>query len=254
MVRDESLRIDVVVGRTLRRGSSNYANGVGCKQACVISWFATRVIKLDCYQRQASAATVGLLASRVNPMNHPQCFGLLIPGLAVVTQFEQVDSTKLVATVANPGDAGELVFFLLPGMELPAHMSVVLYYTVEGTAWTVIGAITSAKPSGIFRTPWRDQCTPIQAVTVGVSIESASTVQNLHLLGSGVDDRRAFARKIARDLSSFIGSFSTTADPAEQLRMAHNAQEVLILPANVLDRWIARFDAKYERDPNFYLK
>jgi hypothetical protein len=50
-----------------------------------------------------------------------------------------------------------------------------------------------------------------------------------------VSDRRGFARAIARDLMAFVTSFAAP-------------------PADVVDRWLARFDAKYARDPSFYLR
>mmetsp|Transcript_8688 Transcript_8688/g.27291 ORF Transcript_8688/g.27291 Transcript_8688/m.27291 type:complete len:191 (+) Transcript_8688:219-791(+) len=185
---------------------------------------------------------------------HPAYFGLVIPGRPVVTEFEPVGATKLVATVPNPGDAGEVVFFLLAGAPLGASTSAVLYYTVDGVAWSVIGAVSADKPSGVFKTPWSEQLAGGAVVQVGVSIEPTDSVANLQLAGSGVDERRAFARKIAQDLFTFLASFATTAHHAEQLRLQQHASDLLVVPTNVLDRWITRFDAKYERDPNFYLK
>ena len=46
---------------------------------------------------------------------------------------------------------------------------------------------------------------------------------------------RRFARAIARDLGAFVSSFERP-------------------PADVVDRWLRRFDEKYARDPSYFLK
>ena len=182
-----------------------------------------------------------------------QTFGVIIPGRPVLTEFALIESAKAVATiVVNPGEVHEMCFFLLPGATLPPLTSAVLYYSLDGANWTMLGAVAPEKPSGIFRTPWNDhQATTIQ---LGVSLESTATVANLDLVRSGVDDRRAFARKIAQDLFNFLQSFAHAAADARQMLANVNPSEVLVVPANVIDRWITRFDQKYQRDPNFYLK
>ena len=43
------------------------------------------------------------------------------------------------------------------------------------------------------------------------------------------------ARAIARDLGAFVSSFERP-------------------PADVVDRWLRRFDEKYARDPSYFLK
>mmetsp|Transcript_19488 Transcript_19488/g.77562 ORF Transcript_19488/g.77562 Transcript_19488/m.77562 type:complete len:112 (+) Transcript_19488:460-795(+) len=108
-----------------------------------------------------------------------------------------------------------------------------------------------AKQSGIFRTPWHQHVVGAAAVQLGVSLETSASVANLELERSGVDDRRAFARKIAQDLFDFLGSFSRNLADLQHLQASAN--EVLVVPTTVIDRWITRFDEKYKRDPNFYL-
>mmetsp|Transcript_31521 Transcript_31521/g.101215 ORF Transcript_31521/g.101215 Transcript_31521/m.101215 type:complete len:189 (+) Transcript_31521:552-1118(+) len=179
-------------------------------------------------------------------------FGVVIPGRPVLVEFEMIESTKSVATIVNPGEINEMCFFLLPGVVLPPNASAVLYYTVDGVGWTALGAISPEKPSGIFRTPWHAHVEG--AVQLGVSLESNETVANLNLSRSGVDDRRAFGQKIAQDLFNFLASFAHPTNDARAMLAGANLGEVLVVPANVIDRWITRFHEKYQRDPNFYLK
>lgn len=45
-------------------------------------------------------------------------------------------------------------------------------------------------------------------VQLGVGLEPYSAIANLELVSSGVDDRYAFAHKIAKDLFLYMTSFS----------------------------------------------
>lgn len=87
----------------------------------------------------------------------------------VVTDFHVVDATKCVACVTHPEAVTELVFFLLPGASLPAGSSACLYYSVDGTQWTLLGSVDVAKPSGVFRTPWHSHLNAITQIQLGVS-------------------------------------------------------------------------------------
>lgn len=60
---------------------------------------------------------------------------------------------------------------------------------------------------------------------------------------SGVDDRHAFAHKIAQDLFQYMASFSQSSD-----------QKMMLVPTNIFDKWMERFDRKYQLDPNFMMK
>lgn len=102
------------------------------------------------------------------------------------------------------------------------------------------------------------QCPVVQ---LGVSIEPMSTIANLpSLSGSGVNDRYAFAKKIADDLYQFMTSFSTpttcassTVPNSPGVVVSPN-REMMMLPTNILDQWMIRFDRKYKKDPNFMMK
>jgi hypothetical protein len=122
-----------------------------------------------------------------------------------------------------------------------------LYFSVPPfDNWQLLGAIAPNKPSGVFRTGWptNEAMYGCEAVQLGVSIEPVETLDNLELFGSGVDDRRAFAHKIALDLYQFMASFS----------QGTQMGEVMTIPTNVLDRWMQRFEDRYRRDPNFMMK
>ena len=58
------------------------------------------------------------------------------------------------------------------------------------------------------------------------------------------DDRYFFAHKIAKDLHNFMSSFSADS----------GSSDTLIVPSNIFNRWMQRFEDKYRRDPNFMMK
>eukprot|EP00904_Undaria_pinnatifida_P000953 jgi/Undpi1/10859/HiC_scaffold_3.g01385.m1 len=180
-------------------------------------------------------------------------FGVIAPGRPVIAEFRAIDPSKCVTEILNPREVDEIVFFLLPSSPVPPGHAAVLYFSVPSSStgafeqWEVLGAVAAAKPSGVFRTGWstNDQMRSCGVVQLGVSIESEDVVINLRLGGGGVQDRKQFALKIAKDLFQYMSSFSqsTQAGP-----------EVMVVPTNLLDRWITRFESKYSRDPNFMLK
>ncbi|CAM9552077.1 unnamed protein product [Hapterophycus canaliculatus] len=182
-------------------------------------------------------------------------FGIIVPGRPVIPEFRQeaIDTSKCVTEIVNPREVDEVVFFLLPTSPVPPGHAAVLYFSVPNSTtgafehWELLGALAAGKPSGVFRTGWptKEQMQSCGVVQLGVSIESEDTVTNLQLAAGGVQDRKDFALKIAKDLFQFMSSFSqsTQAGP-----------ELMVVPTNVLDRWITRFESKYSRDPNFMLK
>ena len=164
-------------------------------------------------------------------------FGVVVPGRPVLANFVMVDAAKCVASIERPAEVSELCFFLLPAHQLPRSMCAALYYSVDGANYSVLGSVSAEKPSGIFRLPPASAASwaAASAAQIGVVLEPSTHAQNLDLVGSGVADRRSFARAIARDLMAFVTSFGRP-------------------PPDIVDRWLARFDAKYARDPNFFLK
>ena len=73
------------------------------------------------------------------------------------------------------------------------------------------------------------------------------TIHNLQIMNVGVEDRFAFAHKIALDLFQFMTSFSTTSDISSNRGM-------MTVPMNIFDKWMERFERKYKIDPNFMMK
>lgn len=60
-----------------------------------------------------------------------------------------------------------------------------------------------------------------------------------------MEDRFAFAHKIALDLFQYMTSFSTG---------DASSRGMMTVPMNIFDRWMERFERKYRIDPNFMMK
>ena len=203
-----------------------------------------------------------------------QVLGVLIPGGVVRTDFIPSDATGTKFTLALSGISGsdisavtELVFFLLPGVPLPPDHGALLYWQIVSmpasnsmsstpfstgmitTEFELVGAVANHKPSGVFRTGWATNETIGAAlkspsnvtINLGVSIEPMSSVQNMGL----IQDRTTHvAMKIAMDLFNYMQSFDTGLGGGENM----------LVPKNVFDRWISRFETKARVDPTFFMK
>jgi len=173
-------------------------------------------------------------------------FGILAPGRPVQTEFFQTDPSKFMLIIQNPNEITDLVFFLLPNCPLPDGFGAVLYFSLDGTNWDLLGAVTPNKPSGVFRTGWpsNEQVTSSSTVQLGVSVEQLDIIENLGIDKSGVEERKQFAYKIAVDLFNFMGSFN----------QSPGGGSTMVVPTTILDQWMHRFEQKYARDPNFMMK
>eukprot|EP00598_Pedospumella_elongata_P009270 CAMPEP_0185006174 /NCGR_PEP_ID=MMETSP1098-20130426/83863_1 /TAXON_ID=89044 /ORGANISM="Spumella elongata, Strain CCAP 955/1" /LENGTH=180 /DNA_ID=CAMNT_0027534307 /DNA_START=69 /DNA_END=611 /DNA_ORIENTATION=- len=175
-----------------------------------------------------------------------QLFGIVVPGRPVITEFQLVDSTKAMTMLEQPATVPELTFFLLPTTVIPPGYGAILYYSVPPFQnWVLIGSIDPSKPSGIFRTNWanNEEVRNCPVVQLGVSLEPLETINNLHIAGSGVEDRFAFAHKIALDLFQYMTSFSSGTQNG-----------MIAVPTSIFDKWMERFERKYRLDPNFMMK
>lgn len=193
--------------------------------------------------------------------------GLLIPGYPVRTDFQAIDQGKFVLTLNCPGDLAcplasvtEIGLFLLPNITLPPGHGVLCYWQITAataqpgqspaaTGYELLGPMTAHKPSAVFPTGWaeHEQLVEISStgvpvrVTIAVSIEPQNNIENITLK----PERRLFvAQKVAMDLFQFMQSFDAgTGGPGN-----------MVVPNNIFDRWLQRFEAKFRRDPNFFLR
>jgi hypothetical protein len=207
----------------------------------------------------------------------PSIFGLIAAPSPLRTDFVPVASsnnTKFTLSITSPGilTVNELVFFLLPGAVniFPSNSGALIYWQVEvsptvQSGFELLGYLEPTnRQSDIFRTRWSEReefiglANQSVKVNIGISIEPMDVVSNL-MDGAGggdpstivnstsiiPDTRSMVARKIAEDLFNFMESF----DKGENTR-----NQMMMVPTNIFDRWMRRFENKLRRDPNFFLK
>lgn len=221
-----------------------------------------------------SSESASLVPAQTNAA--PVLLGFVVPGGPVRTDFVPVDASGMKFTLAlqAPGDLSmplssvhEVVCFLLPSAPLPPDHGVLIYWQVscpsqpaaaavggrpETPGFELLGAVTHERPSGVFRTAWGNDERLLQlqqhnaplTVTLGVSMEPMSNVQNLQHAVLG-DNRLFVAQKIAGDLFQYMRSFDTGTS---------GNTSMMTVPTNVFDRWMQRFEARFQRDPNFFMK
>jgi hypothetical protein len=188
-----------------------------------------------------------------------QVLGFLVPGGPVRTDFQQTETTKLTLTLNAPGDlpipissVSEVVCFLVPNAPIPPTHGLLIYWQVLApgiqTGFELLGSLTLANPSAIYRTNWahHEELANVAGscqVILGVSMERLEEIQNVAAYQS-YDSRLFVAQKIASDLYKFMQSFDTGAGGAGNM----------VVPTNVFDRWMKRFENRFQRDPNFFMK
>ena len=138
-----------------------------------------------------------------------------------------------------------------PPTPLPDNHGVVLYYgsAHDSANWVYLAGLTPQQPSKIVRTNWEsnDELRGAHSVTLGISIEPIDTINNLN---EAVEDdastttrNKSFGVRVARDLFNFMASFNTNSNTS-----------YMTVPTNILERWVKRFEEKYERNPRFFLE
>lgn len=202
----------------------------------------------------------------------PVC-GFIVPGGPVRTDFSSVDATGMKRTLqmSSPGDlpsplasVTELVCFLWPGTQLPPDHGVLLYWQITAaqspqpgmpppsTGFELLGSLApSTEPSRVFQTGWatHEHLLDIMSrniptvVTFALSVEPLAHIQNLEP-ENRMEHRMFVAQKIASDLFRYMRSFDTGGTSNQQM----------VVPTNIFDRWLQRFEARFRRDPNFFLK
>ena len=176
-------------------------------------------------------------------------FGVAASGRPVILNFKQVQENQFLAGFDAPQNIPDVSFFLLPGFEQYAlnGFGASIHFSVDGQNWEFLGAIAANKPSDIFRTGWPSNetlknCAFLQ---IGISVEPIENLVKLEGGARPVADRMNFAKGIAMNLFHYMESFE---------KRAMDGGNFLVLPSNALDKWLSRFEAKYRRDPNFFMK
>ena len=195
------------------------------------------------------------------------------------TNLQTLAPTQFVFTLPSPPTINHLVVFLLPDTILPpTHAATVHIRFPSSPTFRLLGAISAAKPSAIFRVRGMMPAAAVAAgadepmmmtegedvvgdVTLGISVESADAVEaQLQMLGlsgaattaalvptrgsgSGAAGARSLllAQRIIGNAFNYLSSFSQTSGVG--------GDEVV--PLKAFQEWWRKFEKKVEHDPSF---
>eukprot|EP00659_Diplonema_papillatum_P018459 gene18459-28487_t len=165
-------------------------------------------------------------------------FGCIQPGDAPVYQFQQVGPEKWTLPLSVLR-SDQLVVFLTGAQPCPDGKGVAVYLSrAEEQAFEYLGCLTNQKPSAVFRVPvsFIDVASPVGLV-LGLSLEPLDSLSNIENSGAVAQQSAAralthteIARKIAEDVSVFLGSFVKQ----------QGSTDYLVVPADCINRWMEK--------------
>merc|ERR1719152_557444 len=173
---------------------------------------------------------------------------MFVPGGPVIgaESFQQVADNRWVITLEQETPVDEVACFisqpLQPGTALGCHIA-----SAPFTTWHYLGAITTASPSSVFKTRyvWSAADAVPTHVQFGVSLEAENQLAQTPAERVSAEVLEA-GRRIGLDLYSFVASFATNT--------WHEGEQKIVLPQNVLERWLNRFRDKCQKQGLDWLK
>ena len=136
----------------------------------------------------------------------------------------------------------EICLFLSQPNTLDPAAALGVYVSVGNQGdWQYRGRVSNARPSDVFPIRWPTGQEQVQtSAQIGISVEPLAELEQKE--GARLGAKEEFAKKVAMNLYHFLESFNA-GTPA--------GRDQLVVPANFLDRWFAKFQARFRRDPDF---
>ena len=171
-------------------------------------------------------------------------FCCVVPGQPVVTSqaFKQVAANRWSVELSSPTPINEVVAFITE--PLPADQALCCHIAsapFDSASWHYLGSISSAMPSASYKTRyvWSARDAVPTVVQFGVEIQPVSQSAAVPPEKVSAEVLEA-GRRIGQDLYQYVSSFASSVRTA--------SGEAIQLPANVLDKWLARFNDRCRRD------
>lgn len=182
----------------------------------------------------------------------PAAGGAELPALKAVAitsdGFQQTDATHWTLDVGALAGAAwhacrDVCLFLAPGAVLPDGAGLAVHVQSGSSAWEFRGYISNAQPSEVLPTAWPRESDGSRGAgaVLGLTLEPLLELANRE--ATAVASRAEFARRVAVDAFRFIASFPVTAD-----------QQSVVVPANALALWLAKFEHRFSQDPDYLLR
>lgn len=165
--------------------------------------------------------------------------------------FQQVDATHWVLDLRqlvgqNFHEVRDVCLFLPNGSVVDGNSALSLYVQAGGSPWEYRGCVCLPRPSEVFPLQWPEgSSNPNSPAQIGISIEPLAEVSHREEQVAG--SKEEFAKRVAMDLFRYMESFQ---DASSGHRVGVSGDN-LVVPANCLDKWFSKFQAKFRRDPEF---
>jgi hypothetical protein len=195
-------------------------------------------------------------------------FAVIVSGRPVLGTFRTISPTQVAFSIPSSPPFNHLVVFLLPDTVLPPDHAAAVYIQLTPTSeFKLLGALTTAKPSAIYRTrnvgaaagfgevvdedAMMDNETSSADITLGISLEPAAQVE-----------QALAALKTPRTGLEIVKRAPTTAGspiPTKLLasRIIANAFNFLAsfgsdtIPLRSFQEWWKKFERRIDSDPTF---
>jgi len=164
-------------------------------------------------------------------------FCCFVPGKPYIAAqaFTRVSETKWSVEISSETPVNELAAFitepLAAGTALALHIASAPF---EAGSWHYLGAITNLSPSAIFKLAhvWSARDAVPTVVQFGVELQSEQNLQHTPPEKISAEVLEV-GRRIGQDLFQYLSSFAVSVHTGDG--------EVIQLPKNALERWLARF-------------
>ena len=173
-------------------------------------------------------------------------FGLVIPGLPVFTNFQQIAPTQWTVELPNPASINNFTFYLTEPVQANCAVALSAAFPPAFDTIEFVGAVANEFPSDIFNTSWslKPDKAGCAVVRILISLEAIATIAPLVEGRKLTDIRQMYAKKVALNLFRFMESFNQNTG---------QYGELLMVPMDILDKWLRKFEHKFKFDPNFVL-
>ena len=198
-------------------------------------------------------------------------FGLIVSGRLVSTNWEQISPTNVVSEIVDADNVNHIVIFLTGAIPFPDDMGGAVYFAWPQPGggepvWQLLGSISNAKPSAIFRISRLKQSDENLSSTnsflgqgrgrtnavVGISVEPLITLQGLtpaaQTEAAKVSTFMEFGQKMVENLFNYASSFAVAGG-----EMRARSGETFV-PFSCLQQWYSNFERRLQNDPNFWRK
>lgn len=191
---------------------------------------------------------------------------------------QQVDNNKYVVDIENGGKISHVALFLLPDVELDSQFTALVYFQLPNQEFQLLGSISAAKPSAIFKLNNSVQNSHTQinddidmdsegmptageassSIKIGISIEPSESAQVLLNEASEQNKQKQLALT-HRPSSTTISPSNptTTALLANKIvKNAYNYMSSFIdndgkVNIKIFDSWWDKFKIRLQNDPKF---